>query len=111
LLQMSEVLFVFPSLTQHAGLGRNPVSVLSGKYLPILTSRRESDGVMDIEWTFLGCNPTQLTASSSSFQNELAKTVRNRFFVKESVVPYPKPARVHEGLQTLFPEHPNVGLP
>jgi hypothetical protein len=108
---MSQVLFVFPSLTQHAGLGRNPVSVLSGKYPPILSSRRESDGVMDIEWTFLGSNPTQLTASSSSFQNELAKTVRNRFFVKESVVPHPNPARLHEGLQTLFTEHPNVGLP
>ena len=69
------------------------------------------DDVIDIEWTFLGYNPTLLTASSSSFQNEIAKTVRNRFFVKESVIPYPNPALLHEGLQTLFTEHPNVGLP
>jgi hypothetical protein len=101
------------TLGQVASEGRasQPQKLCPRRFASIRCNYHRSNfGTFDIEWTFLGCNPTQLTASSSSFQNEIPKTVRNRFFVKESVVPYPNPAFLHERLQTPFTEHTNVGL-
>jgi hypothetical protein len=68
------------------------------------------NNVIDIDWPFLRGNSTQRAAPSGGFQNQKTKTVRNRLFIEETVIPYADAPFLHEGLKALLAEHPDVSL-